>query len=103
MQVKNLFAAAAIVFATGSAFASEVTPWPEYDNFKSTKTRAEVVSELKQAQAEGKLIVGDITPEPAFVSTQSRSQVSRELLQERSGGKYDVAASRSILDTTRIN
>jgi hypothetical protein len=52
MNAKKLIAAAAIFAAAGSTFAAEVTEgvWPA---FTPTKTRAEVVAELKAAQADG--------------------------------------------------
>ncbi len=52
MNTKKLIAAVAIFAAAGSTFAAEVTEgvWPA---FTSTKTRAEVVAELKAAQADG--------------------------------------------------
>jgi len=36
-----------------SAAAQEYTPTPEWDNFKSTKTRAEVKAETEQAKKGG--------------------------------------------------
>jgi hypothetical protein len=47
----TVFTAAGIVAMLGSslAFAQEATPAPEFKNFVSTKTRAEVVAETKQA------------------------------------------------------
>lgn len=52
MNTKKLIAAVAVFAATSSAFASE---WVDFSDFKSTKTRAEVIAELKQANANGQL------------------------------------------------
>lgn len=50
MNAKKIIAAVAVLAAANSAFAAE---WVEFNNVQSTRTRAEVVAELKQAQADG--------------------------------------------------
>jgi hypothetical protein len=108
MNAKNLIAAVA-VFAAGSSFASEATAWPELENFKSTKSRAEVVAEMKQAQANGTYVAGGVeTPElvPALAKTipadsakaavaaapaeKTRAEVYQELVRARAEGNYVV-------------
>lgn len=80
MNAKKLIAAAAVFAATGSAFAGE---WVDFSDFKSTRTRAEVVAELEQAQAQGQ---GQLAANSEFVefrntaaaSGKSREEVRRE-------------------------
>lgn len=48
MNAKKLIAAVAVFAAASSASASE---WVDFSNFKSTRTRAEVVAEMKQPNA----------------------------------------------------
>lgn len=52
MNAKQLIAAVTVFAAAGSAFASE---WVDFSDFKSTKTRAEVVAEMKQANGRGQV------------------------------------------------
>ncbi|WP_192804895.1 DUF4148 domain-containing protein [Noviherbaspirillum aerium] len=52
MNAKQLIAAVTVFAATGSAFASE---WVDFSDFKSTKTRAEVIADMKQADALGQM------------------------------------------------
>jgi predicted RNase H-like HicB family nuclease len=111
MNAKNLIAAVA-VFAAGTSFAGEATPWPELENFKSTKTRAEVIAELKQAQANGTYVAGgtevpEIVPAlaktirtdssappvaatPAATQGKTRAEVYQELLRAQAEGTYVV-------------
>jgi hypothetical protein len=53
MNIKNLFAAAAIFAAAGSAFAQQTEFVAPDAGFHSTLTRAEVRQELVQAQSQG--------------------------------------------------
>jgi len=78
MNAKKLIAAVAVFAATGSAFASE---WVDFSDFRSTKTRAEVVAELKQAQGQGQLAGNSEFVEfknTAVASGKSRDEVRRE-------------------------
>jgi len=50
MNAKKLIAAVAVFAAANSALAAE---WVEFPSVPSTKTRAEVMAELKQARADG--------------------------------------------------
>jgi hypothetical protein len=88
MNTKNLIAALAVLTATGSAFAAE---WNDFSDFQSTKTRAEVASELKDAQAKGNYVVGGkefVAPDAGFASTKTREQVAAELKQSEADGSY---------------
>jgi predicted RNase H-like HicB family nuclease len=116
MNAKNMIAAVAVFAAAGSVFASELTPWPELENFKSTKTRAEVIAELKQAQANGTYVAGGTeTPElvpalakttrsgtpvasaPATAHGKTRAEVYQELVQAQADGSY-VAGGREFIE-----
>lgn len=81
--MKSFIAAAALTLATLSSFAQEATPAPEFDNFVSTRTRAEVRAELQAALAGGwRPAQGEAsnTPEQRNVtSTLSRASVIAEL------------------------
>jgi hypothetical protein len=54
MNAKQLIAAVAVFVSAGSAFAAAGYT-PPAEGFVSSKSRAEVVSELKQARANGEL------------------------------------------------
>lgn len=69
-----------------NAFAGDVVGgdnWVEFNNIASTKTRAEVIAELKEARAQG-LIGTNIETTypklPALASTRSRDEVRAEAL-----------------------
>jgi hypothetical protein len=91
MNTKHLIAALAVLTATGSAFAHE---WVDFSDFQSTKTRAEVNAELKDAQASGNYVVGGqefVAPDAQFASTKTRAQVVAELKQSQADGSYALA------------
>lgn len=74
MNAKTLIAAVAVfaATATGSAFASE---WVDFTDFKSTKTRAEVIAELQQSNTNGQIAGNSEFVE--FKNTQVGSGASR--------------------------
>lgn len=91
MNTKHMIAALAVLGATGSAFAHE---WVDFSDFQSTKTRAEVAAELKDAQASGNYVVGGqefVAPDAHFASTKTRAQVVAELKQSQADGSYALA------------
>ena len=91
MNAKNLIAAIAILAGTSSAFAAE---WVDFSNFQSTKTRAEVIAELKDAQAQGTYVAGGqefTAPDAQFASSKTRAQVVAELKQSQADGSYALA------------
>lgn len=61
MNVKQLIAAVAVLAATGSAFAQQTEFVAPDANFMSSKSRAEVMAELNQAQAQGVLATREDT------------------------------------------
>jgi hypothetical protein len=92
MNVRKLFATLAILSGTGSAFAQQSNyPFVEFSGFQSTKTRAEVMEELKASQASGEYVVGSReydAPDLHFKSTKSRDEVLAELRQAQADGTY---------------
>jgi hypothetical protein len=58
MNLKQLIAAVAVFAASGAVFAEQTEIVEPAKNFVSTKTRAQVYEELKQAQANGVYVTG---------------------------------------------
>jgi hypothetical protein len=83
MNIKNLVAAVALVAAAGSVFAQEYVVPDE--GFVSTRTRAEVIAEIKQARADGTLEFneGNYPVAQAAESVKTREQVRAELVEYR--------------------
>ncbi len=81
--MKSLITAAAIALTAVTSFAQEATPAPEFDNFVSTRTRAEVRAELQAALASGwRPSQGEASYAPELqrtVSTLTRAEVRAEL------------------------
>jgi hypothetical protein len=73
--------------------AGEVTPTPEFDDLKSTRTRAEVQAELDKARAAGEQPgAGEVTPCPEIEKAKSlktREQVKAELEAYIKSGQRD--------------
>ena len=72
---------------------NEVTPTPEFDNAKSTRTRADVKAELEQSRAAGQQPgAGEVTPTPDIdkaKSTRTRDEVRKELDDYVKSGQRD--------------
>jgi len=89
--MKTLITAIALTLTTLTSFAQEATPAPEFDNFVSTRTRAEVRAELMAAIASGRqLSQGEVTRAPEmerFVSTRTRAEVRAELAAAIANGE----------------
>ena len=84
MNVKQLIAAVAVFSAAGSALADGYGAYVDFSNVVSTKTRAEVVAELKQAQADGTLAANDNeypVVAPLAGNSRSRAEVRAEAVQ----------------------
>lgn len=88
MNIKQLIATAAILAVTAPVFAGNVNYAVADKDFVSTKTRAEVVAELKVAQANGTIFHGDAYPQLPVVatSTRSRAEVLAELKVAQANG-----------------
>jgi len=82
-----LIAASAALFSATGAFAQEATPAPEIDNFKPSKTRAEVVVETVAASQAGLIARNDADVQRiagmGFQPYKSRTQVAAETLEAR--------------------
>lgn len=88
MNAKKMIAALALLATASLASASE---WVEFTDFKSTRTRAEVMAELEQSQADGSYAalhqeIAD--PVAGFVPGKTRAQVLAELKQSVADGSY---------------
>ena len=91
MNTKQIAAGLLFFSVIGSAMAESVYP-PE-NQAVSHKTRAEVIAELKQARANGELIVNDQYP----VEVQHRSTVTRQaVIEELKQAKRDGSVDRNI-------
>lgn len=91
MNAKKLIAAVAVFAATGSVFAAQTYPYVDFSGVQSTKTRADVTAELKDAQAQGNYVAGGqefTAPDAQFASSKSRTQVVAELKQAQADGSY---------------
>jgi hypothetical protein len=94
MNIKQLIAATAAVFVTGSVFAQQTYPYVDFSVFQGTKTRAEVMQELQASEANGNYVVGGheyVAPAAGFVSSKRRAQVLAELQQAEADGLYALA------------
>jgi hypothetical protein len=83
MNAKQLIGSIILFSAVGAAFAE--APYPVETPFHSTKTHAQVLTELKQARAQGQMSIGDSNYpyEAPFHSTKTRAQALTELKQAR--------------------
>lgn len=95
MKAKYLIAALTLITAGGAALADDTYPYVDHSKFVSTKTRAEVIAELKQAQANGELNANtEFVEFKNFASTRNRDDVRKEAI--------DAAKVHNINDTTYI-
>lgn len=77
MNIKKIATGLLFLSVIGSAMAEEVYP-PE-TQIVSHKTRAQVIEELKQARANGELLVNDLYP----VEVQHQSTVTRQAVKDQ--------------------
>lgn len=91
-MLKKTLIAAALASMAAASFASEATDAPEFKNFVSTKTRAEVRAEFEAARKAGELPHGE-ADSVAFVqkakSTKTRAEVQAELAAYIKSGQRD--------------
>lgn len=103
MNAKQLIVSLSLLGATGAVFAQAVGYEVPNANFVSTKTRAEVTAELKQAQAAGTFVAGGeaySNERVAVVKThapqvaaapaagKSRAEVIAELVAAQADGSF---------------
>ena len=87
MNTRTLIALATFAVA-GSAFAQEATS-DAWTNIESTKTRAQVMVELKQARADGSIKSVSAGYVPSIVSQKTRAEVRNEVLAAARSGELD--------------
>lgn len=88
MNARTLIALAtfAVAASAGNAFAQEATP-DGWSDVVSTKTRAQVMAELKQARADGSIKAGGAGYLNPIVSQKSRADVRGEVLAAARSGE----------------
>lgn len=104
MNTRSLLAIVtfAIAGASGTAFAQEATS-DAWMNAASTKTRADVLAELKQARADGSIKAGGAGYLNPIVSQKSRADVRAEVLAAaRSGELERLDAEAYAFDGQRV-
>lgn len=77
MNVKKMITAVVLFAATGAVFANDLMPFSELDNFKSSKTRADVkAAVLRDSHVETVLAHGDVSPadQPAASVKNTRAR-----------------------------
>lgn len=91
MNAKQLIAAAAILAATGTAFAQQTEFVAADANFTPAKTRAEVVAELNQAYADGTLVTQtrDGADSVQLASNSAPGKIRAEVIAERNRAYAD--------------
>ena len=82
MNAKQLIAAVVVFAATGAAFAQSSEYVTPNENFVSTKTRAEVKAEIKQAYVEGTLAQRDGEDTARVAGNRVRQQAPSEVTQQ---------------------
>ncbi|MFL9878335.1 DUF4148 domain-containing protein [Herbaspirillum rhizosphaerae] len=93
MNIAKIIAATALIAAAGSAFAE--TQYPVDKPFVSTKTRAEVVAEVKQAGGDlGRRNYQETFNPAPVASSKTRAEVLAEL------GRGGNIARANYVDTT---
>jgi hypothetical protein len=77
MNAKKLIATLSLLATAGVAFAQQTEYVPADEGFVSTKTRAEVVAELKAAHDQGTYVTGGLAAiDPAMYIGTSRSDTA---------------------------
>ncbi len=103
MNAKKLIAAAVVFAAAGSALADNIYPYVDHSKFVSTKTRAEVMAELNQANAAGQIARGSEFVEfNNVVSTKTRAQVQAELQKAYAEGQYANNRNNEFVEFTQV-
>lgn len=95
MNAKQLFATAALVFASTAAFAQEVTPFPEFEHFVSSKSRVQVKDEVMLSRLQGQAVARNTeigAPDSKIVDGKSRDAVRQEAIQsaKKGGNEHQI-------------
>lgn len=102
MNAKNLIAAVSLFAAAGSVLADSTYPYVEFTNVPSTRTRAEVMNELKSAQASGELSrQTEYVEHTKVASGKTRAEVRAELEQAYAEGHY-ASTQPEYVEFTRV-
>lgn len=101
MNIKQFVAAALVFSATGAAFAQQA----EVSNIVSTKTRADVIAELRQAQADGTAasygFLGTSNP-AAAAGTANRTQSENVIVRGKTRAEVMAELKQAQADGTII-
>ncbi len=92
MHAKQLIASVALFATAGSVFAQALDYEVPNANFVATKTRAEVVAEMKLGQATRPQAA------PAVASGKTRAEVIAELQQAHAEGNFVVGGAEFVND-----
>jgi hypothetical protein len=78
--MKRTAVLAALLIATSAALANDVDPMGfEKEHFQFSKSRAEVVADLRAAQAAGQMPVGELGVKPTVIkSEKTRAEVAAD-------------------------
>jgi Domain of unknown function (DUF4148) len=91
------------LLGASSAFAQEATVAPEFQNFVSTKTRAEVIAETRAALRQGLIALNDADAariaERGFRSVKTRAQVRAETREAIRLGLVQYGEASSLQPT----
>ena len=77
MNLKTIIGTAVLFAASGAVFANDLMPFAELDNFKSSKTRADVKAVvLRDARLETAAVHGDLNAvdQPAVIVKNTRTR-----------------------------
>ena len=95
MNAKKLIVVIAMLAGAGSTFAGEAARSENNVDFRSTKTRAEVIAEFNQAKADGTYIgsgeiyaMQSVQINASNTSGETRAEVRAELAQALADGSY---------------
>jgi len=105
MNAKNLIAAVAVFAAAGSAFADSTYPYVDHSGFVSTKSRAEVIAELNQANANGQVAHNTEFVEftnKNVASGKTRAEVRAELEKAYAEGQYASNRNTEFVEFTNV-
>lgn len=94
MNAKNLIAAVSMLTAAGSVLADNTYPYVDHSNFVGTKTRAEVIAEMKAANASAPVARNtEYVEHTTVASTKTRAEVRAELDREYAATGHVAAVS----------
>lgn len=104
MNAKQLIAAVAVLTAAGSALADQTYPYVDFSNHASTKTRAEVIAEMKNATPAEKQAKNTeyVEFKAAALPGKSRTEVRAELEQAYASGQTIANSNQEYVQFTNV-